>query len=85
MFRSYGMACVKELAGTVGVDPQTNFIEKTGRVEITTPNPRQLNYWLQVSYKKNRHWTGQQKDTPKSPTRAISFADRYRRAAKIYN
>jgi len=28
MFRSYGMACVKELARTVGMIPQTNVIEK---------------------------------------------------------
>ena len=28
MFRSYGMACVKELAGTVGVDPPDKFHRK---------------------------------------------------------
>ena len=31
-FRSYGLC---QRAGRVGVDPQTNFIEKAGRVEKT--------------------------------------------------
>jgi len=39
-FRSYGLC---QRAGSVVVDPQTNFIEKAGRVEKTvggsTPSP----------------------------------------------
>jgi len=32
MFRSYGLC---QRAGWIGVDPQTNFIEKAGRVKKT--------------------------------------------------
>ena len=36
-FRSYGLC---QRAGRVGVDPQTNFIEKAGRVEKTVQPPQ---------------------------------------------